>query len=252
MTCTTDVETKLLPVTVSVNPGPPAVALDGEMPVNEGAGLLTVNGRVLVPEPSGLITPMARVPAEAMSLAGIAAVTCVPLTNVVVRFEPLTWTKAPFTKFEPLAVSVKAGPPAVALLGEMLVRDGGGLVTVKVTAADVPPPGVFTVTESEPGVLESAAGKVAVNCVALTKVVLRFTPFTWTTDVLTKFEPVAVKVTGPLPATALVGEIAFKVGGGGADPVTVKLTGLDCQGPSLGLDTVSVSVPAWATSLLVS
>src|SRR5260370_20065733 len=94
---------------------------------------------------------MASVPAEAMSLAGIAAVTCVALANVVVRFEPLTWTVAPFTKFEPLAVSVKAGPPAVAVLGEMLVRDGGGVVTVKVTGADVPPPGGFTVIESETG-----------------------------------------------------------------------------------------------------
>src|SRR5262249_51012211 len=108
-------------------------------------------------------TPMASVPAEAMSLEGIEAVSCVPLTKVVVRFEPLTWTMAPFTKFEPLAVSVKPGPPAVALLGEMLASDGGGLATVKVTAAEVPPPGVFTVMESEPGVLVSAAVKVAVN-----------------------------------------------------------------------------------------
>jgi len=153
----------------------------------------------------------------------------------------------------PLTVSVNPGPPAGALLGEMLVSDGAGFVTVKVTAADVPPPGVFTVMESEPGVLVSPAVKVAVNWVTLTKLVLRPTPFTWTTDELTKFEPVAVIVTGPLPATALVGEIALSVGdGGGADPVTVKLTGLDCQGPSLGFDTVNVSVPAWATSVLVS
>src|SRR5262249_52005924 len=180
------------------------------------------------------------------------AVTCVPLANVVVRLEPLTWTMDPLTKLDPVAVSVKAGPPAVAVLGEMPVSDGGGLVIVNVTAADVPLPGVFTVMDSEPDVLVSAAVNVAVNCVLLTNVVLRLAPFTWTTDALTKFAPVAVKVTGPLPATTLVGEIALNVGSGGAAPVTVKLTGLETQPPSLGLDTVSVSVPAWAASLSVS
>ena len=74
LTCTTDVGTKLLPVTVIVNPGPPAAALDGEIPESEGAGLLTVSARVAEAEPSGLTTPMLSVPAEAISLDGIAAV----------------------------------------------------------------------------------------------------------------------------------------------------------------------------------
>src|SRR5262249_8835045 len=102
LTCTHDVETKLLPGTGSVNPSPPAVAVDGEIVVIDGDGLLTVNGRVPVAEPPGLTTPMASVPAEAMSLAGIEAVSCVPLTNVVARFEPFTWTTDPLTKFDPL------------------------------------------------------------------------------------------------------------------------------------------------------
>jgi hypothetical protein len=178
LTCTTEAETKLLPVTVNVNPGLPAVALAGEILANDGCGLLTTSDSVPVDEPSGLTTPMASVPAVAMSLAGIVAVTCVLLTNVVVRFEPFTWTVAPLTKFEPLAVSVNAGPPAVALLGEMLVRDGAVFVTVKVTAAEVPLPGVFTVMESEPGMLVSLAVNVAVNCVLLTKVVARLAPLT--------------------------------------------------------------------------
>jgi hypothetical protein len=178
LTCTTDVETKLLPVTVSVNPGPPALAVDGEILVNEGEGLLTVNESVPVDELSGLTTPMDSVPADAMSLAGIAAVSCVALTNVVVRFEPFTWTVAPFTKFEPLAVSVKPGPPAVAVLGEMLLSDGAELVTVKVNDPEVPLPGVLTVMEREPAVLVSLAVNVAVNCVLLTKVVARLAPLT--------------------------------------------------------------------------
>jgi hypothetical protein len=178
LTCITDAETKLLPVTVSVNPGPPALAVDGEIPVNEGDGLLTVNESVPVDELSGLTTAMDSVPAEAMSLAGIAAVSWAALTNVVVRFEPLTWTVAPLTKFEPLAVSVKAGPPAVAVVGEMLVSDGAAFVTLKVNDPDVPLPGVFTVMEREPAVLVSLAVNVAVNCVLLTKVVVRLAPLT--------------------------------------------------------------------------
>ena len=89
-TCTTEPGTKLLPVTVNVNPAPPAIALAGEILANDGGGLLTASGTVPVVEPSGLITPMARLPVEAMSLAGIVAVSCVELTNVVVRFAPFT------------------------------------------------------------------------------------------------------------------------------------------------------------------
>ena len=90
LTRTTEAEIKLLPVTVNVNPGLPAVALVGDILANDGAGLLTASDRVPVVELSGLITPMARVPAEAMSLEGMAAVSCVSLTNVAVRFAPLT------------------------------------------------------------------------------------------------------------------------------------------------------------------
>ena len=90
LTRTTEAETKLLPVTVNVNPGLPEFALVGEILANDGCGLLTASDSVPVVEPSGLITPMARLPVEAMSLAGIAAVSCVELTKVVVRFAPLT------------------------------------------------------------------------------------------------------------------------------------------------------------------
>ena len=58
-TCTCDPLTKLLPLTVSVNPAPPAVTLVGEMLDIEGTGLLTV---------------IETLPAAAMSLAEIAAV----------------------------------------------------------------------------------------------------------------------------------------------------------------------------------
>src|SRR6266550_2078122 len=44
------------------------------------------------------------------------------LTNVVVRDAPFHSTVAPDTKLAPSAVSVKAGPPAVAVLGESAER----------------------------------------------------------------------------------------------------------------------------------
>ncbi len=72
LTCTTDPLTKFVPFSVRVNAGPPAVVALGEMLVSEGSGLLTVRMRdPLVPP--GFTTVMERVPAEAMSLTGIAA-----------------------------------------------------------------------------------------------------------------------------------------------------------------------------------
>src|SRR5271156_3705051 len=51
--------------------------------------------------------------------------------------------------------------------------------TVKVTAPDVPPPGVGlnTVTDGVPPLAVSLAGTAAVNCVALTNVVVKAAPF---------------------------------------------------------------------------
>ena len=82
----------------------------------------------------------------AMSAAEMAAVTLVLPTNVVVRADPFQSTTEPETKFEPFTVRVKAGPPAVALLGEIELIAGTGLLTVNVFAPDVPPPGPGFVT----------------------------------------------------------------------------------------------------------
>jgi hypothetical protein len=71
-----------------------------------------------------------------MSAAGTEAVSCVALTKVVVRLPPFQLTTELDTKLEPFTVRVKAGPPAVALVGEIVliagVGFGGGL--------DDPPP----------------------------------------------------------------------------------------------------------------
>src|SRR5260370_389179 len=96
----------------------------------------------------------------------------------------------------------------------MLVSEGGGLLTTSESTAEAPPPGagVTTVMQREPALARSPAVSVAVNWVLLTKAVLRLAPLTWTTDVSAKLVPVAVRVSGPLPAIALEGEIPVKVG----------------------------------------
>src|SRR5438552_16680242 len=121
-----------------------------------------------------------------MSLEGMAAVTCVPLTKVVVRAAPFHCTTAPETKLLPLTVSVKAAPPAVALFGTRVVRVGTGLVEVIVTlrALEVPPPGagLTTVTGAVPAAAMSLAGMAAVSAVTLTKAVGHAEPVHWTTE----------------------------------------------------------------------
>jgi hypothetical protein len=119
-----------------------------------------------VPPPGGAFTTVTEaVPGVAMSAAEMEAVTLVLLANVVVRADPFQSTTEPKTKFEPFTVRVKAGPPAVALLGTIELIEGTGLLTVNVIAFDVPPPGraFTTVTETVPAVLISDEGTVAVT-----------------------------------------------------------------------------------------
>jgi hypothetical protein len=172
-----------------------------------------------VPPPgAGLVTVTGTVPAEAMAAAGMAAVNCVALTNVVVRVVPPKLTNEVDTKFVPLTVRVKAEPPVAALFGEMEVIDGTRLPTVvKLTVFEVPPPGAgfVTVTATIPAAAMAAAGIDAVNCVELTKLAAYDVPPKLTAAAETKFVPLTVSVKpAALPATALVGEIAVIVGTG--------------------------------------
>ena len=171
-----DEETKLEPVTVRVKAGPPAVAELGEMVDRVGTGLFAaemvkVNPPEVPPPGAGLKTVTVAVPAVAMSVAGIAAVSWVEETKVVVRSAPFHRTLDEETKLVPLTVRVNADPPAVAELGERELRAGTGLfaaVMVKVNPPEVPPPGVGlkTVTLAVPAVAISVAGMAAVSWVA--------------------------------------------------------------------------------------
>jgi hypothetical protein len=123
---------KLLPVTVRVKAGPPAVAELGEMVVRVGtglfAGLMVKVWAEEVPPPGvGLKTVTLAVPWVAMSEARIAAVSCEAETYVVVLSAPFQRTLEPEMKLLPVTVRVKADPPAVAELGLMLERLGTGL-----------------------------------------------------------------------------------------------------------------------------
>lgn len=64
-------------------------------------------------------TSTGTVPADAIADAGTAAVTVFGSTKVVGSAEPLNSTTEDELKNEPTTVSVKPGPPAFALLGEM-------------------------------------------------------------------------------------------------------------------------------------
>jgi hypothetical protein len=127
--CTTEPETKFVPVTVSVSAAPPAVALGGESNAVVGAGLLMVKVRApdVAPPGEGFATVTETVPAVLMSLAEIVAVNRVLLTKMVVRSLPFHCTVEPETKFVPFTVSVNVAAPAVALEGESEVAVGTGL-----------------------------------------------------------------------------------------------------------------------------
>ena len=125
---TVEVETKLLPFTVRVNPAPPTITVAGESEFKTATGLLTVKVAVLDEPPpgAGLVTWTGAVPAVAMFAAGTEAVSCEALTKVVARLLPFQLTTEPDTKFDPFTVRVKAGPPAVAAVGESVVIAGVG------------------------------------------------------------------------------------------------------------------------------
>lgn len=103
-----------MPCAVMVNAGEPPdpAALEfGVMEVSVGvgnpaAGVERVNGNE-DEVPTEFDTVTAAVPANATFAAGIAAVSCVALTNVVGCAVPFQFTAASLVKFVPVTVSVK-------------------------------------------------------------------------------------------------------------------------------------------------
>lgn len=122
---------------------------------------------------------------------------------------------------------------------------------MKFRLSETPPPGAGfkTVTEALPATATSPAEILAVNRLALTKLVVRAAPFHLTTDAATNPEPLTVSVNAGLPAAADAGERLSRTGSGFPAPVIVKTTPLETPPPGAGFKTVTVAVPGLATRL---
>src|SRR5208282_3410846 len=144
-------------------------------------------------------------------------------------------------------VSVCAAAPAVAEEGARLVIVGTRLFTVKLVAADEPPPGAgfVTTTGNNPPVAWSPAVNWIVNCPAFTNVAACATELYVTVDVETKLVPLMLSVCAAAPAFVELGERLVIVGAG---LFTVKFTAADEPPPGPGLVTITGNVPAVAWS----
>jgi len=131
---------KPAPVSLSVKPAAPAVAVLGEMLARAGAGFggggsaLIEKGRpVEVPPPgAGFTTVTVAIFTVVKSLAGICAVSVVVLINVVVLADPFHWTVAELAKLDPVTVSVNEELPTTVKVEESAVKAGSGFPTVNV------------------------------------------------------------------------------------------------------------------------
>jgi hypothetical protein len=137
---TTEQGRMLLPFTISVNVAVPAVMPDGERDVivgvgSDDGGAVTVKSTALevAKPPVTVMGTPGDVLWKAMSVAGIRAVSCVELTNFVVRGKPFQLTTAPFAKFMPFTVRVKPealheGVDAVAFVEDDKEAIEGGTI----------------------------------------------------------------------------------------------------------------------------
>lgn len=123
------------------------------------------------------------------------------------------------TKLFPRTLSVNAPLPVETPEGDNDVIWGIGLATgviVKVSGWVVPPPGegVVTVTCAVPEFWMSPARICAVNCVELTKIVLRLLPFQETIEAGVRLEPSTVRMNAGWPASMLSGDKDLILGAG--------------------------------------
>ena len=175
---TLELELKFVPLTVSVNPRPPATAPAGfkdEIVGTFSNGGMTVNPKsadlTVVPPEAGVETSMLAVLELTISAAAMKACNRVLETIVVGRALPFHKTLDIKKKLTPSTVKVKADPPAVMVPGvnEVITgaTGGDGWVIVKakfVEMATVPPePGLETATFTEPALTASAAVIAACN-----------------------------------------------------------------------------------------
>ena len=135
----------------------------------------------------------------------------------------MKFTWAPSTKFEPPMFSVNAGPCATTLDGLNVEICGGGKSTAKSATFEAPPPGdgFTTVIPNVPGVVKSAGGIAALNCVGPTYVVGTACPAKSTIEPDTKPVPITVRVSEVPPSSAKFGDNEEMVGAGLLDEAGV-------------------------------
>lgn len=109
-------DVKFLPFTVRVNAGPPAVAEVGAREAIAG-NVSIVKETEADAALDGFVTLTLAEPAAAMDNAGILAVNCVVLMNVVGSGVPFQLTLAPFWKPPPFTVRTNAPEPAARAEG---------------------------------------------------------------------------------------------------------------------------------------
>jgi len=244
---TVDVETKFVPLMVSVCAAAPAFAEDGDRVVIAGTRLFTVNVAAVdgPPPGKGFVTTTGNNPPVAWSPVVNWMVNCPAFTNVAACATELYVTVEVETKFVPFIVRVCAAAPAFAEFGERLLIVGTRLFTVKFVAADEPPPGAgfVTITGNVPPVAWSPKLNWIVNCPAFTNVAACPTALYVTVDVKTKFVPLILSVCAAAPAFAEFGERLVIVGAG---LFTVKFVAVDEPPPGAGFVTITGNSPAVA------
>lgn len=213
------------PVTVKVNAGLPIGTVGGSNDTTTG---FTSSVTLFDCLPSGFFAVMEKPPDNVIRLAGTLAVSCVELPNVVLSGVEPHETMAPKTKFAPAIDRVAPPAPAFNCVGEMEPIDGGPdgepSETVNVSAFELAPPALTTVTEYLPADAMADAGTCAVSCVLLTNMVLRAVLFHQTMDPETKPLPLTVRVRSGPPARVEAGLREVMTTGTG---VTCNISGLE-------------------------
>lgn len=138
-------EMNCVPVTVNVNAGPPAVALDGESEVIVGVGfggvlIVKLSAPDATPPGAGFCTTTLAVPVELRSDAGISADSEVLDAKVVASAAPFHSITEAGTKPLPDAVRVSAALPSAAEFGLIPLSVGAGFCGSEELPCDPPPP----------------------------------------------------------------------------------------------------------------
>jgi len=243
-----DVAIKPVPVTLNVNELLPIGPDDGEILVIAGTGLLAAP---IVKVAAGLVPPPG---------AGLTTVTCT--TPVTFGSEDTVAVKEPFscrvvvsskppksicdeaTKPVPVTVTVNEPLPSGSVEGEMALITGDGLVTAKVAAELVPPPGAGLVTVTDTGPATTGSDDtVADREPSLLSVVVSGEPLKLICEYVIKPVPVKVNVNGPLPTGSVDGVRLAIVGAGLFDDAIVNVNAALVPPPGAGLITVTLTGP---------